>query len=892
MNRNCWLLLSAFLLVIAAGIFAPGLTVDADQKKVISASAEYPSITKTSVQDFTVKTTTDVNYLMLYAEDGKTLVKTWQASGNSTVSGDVRTWKVSQPINTPGDRKLVIKGGTTNNTPVTNAVTASFKVESTGVISASAKYATIRQGGEQVFTIKTTSDAKYLVEYAEDGFKVKTWTANSSNSTVSGNVRTWTVKQNINTAGKRTLSFKAGTTLTPTSAQRSVTFTVEEVARVDSASVKYATIGKGGTQTFTVKTNSVVQYLMLYAEGGNLVKTWAASGNSTVSGSVRTWNVSLAINTVGNRKLVFKGGTINNTPITNAITVSFKVENIQIQSVTVKCSKIAKGANQTFVVKTSADAKYLVEYAEDGFKVKIWAATDENSSVSEGVRTWTLTQPINTDGKRMLSFKAGSTSTPTSAAATVSFTVLSVDFAITTQPKDVTATIGGNATFTALASGQEPLKYHWQRRDAGMPDWVDVTSPSASGRKLTVKNVAIENYGDNYRCVVTDAKGQTLYSNSVFLGIDLSDLSIPVDETYFPDDAFRAFVVGNIDTDKNGTLSPAEIEGVTRVDVDKMNISSLKGIEFFAMLKVLCCSQNTLTTLDVSNNTALMRLSCGWNKLTTLDVRKNILLNELWCNSNQLTTLDVSKNTSLKSLRCSFNQLATLDVSKNTALEELDCSYNILKTLDVSRNTKLVTLECYKNTLYTLTLGKNTALTKLDCKNNQLSTVDASGNTALEELYCNNNRLNVLKVKSNMLWKLDCNNNQLNTLDLSNSTALRVLVCYQNQFGSLDLSHNLALEELSCSNDCLDTLDVSKNTALVELHCNNNFITSLKTGNNPALKVINCANNRLNVLDVSDLSALEELYCWNNRITTLDVSHNPLLKKFNCDDGVVVTGWH
>ena len=290
---------------------------------VISARAKYASIAKTSTQDFVVKTSSNVNYLMLYTEGAKQLVKTWAAAGNSTVSGSVRTWNVSLKINDPGNRALVFRGGTTSATAVTNMVPVAFTVLKTGVISASAKNAAIKAGGQQVFTVKTTADATKLFEYAEGGNLVKTWTASSSNSTVSGNVRTWTVSQNIQNAGKRSLIFKAGTSSTPTAAQRSAAFTVEDVW-VNSASVKYASIRKATTQTFTVKTTSNAQYLMLYAEGGNLVKTWPAAGNSTVSGGVRTWTVNLTINTPGNRVLTLKAGKTT-TPSALGKNVSFTV---------------------------------------------------------------------------------------------------------------------------------------------------------------------------------------------------------------------------------------------------------------------------------------------------------------------------------------------------------------------------------------------------------------------------------------------------------------------------------------------------------------------------------------------------------------------------------------
>ncbi|MDR3235754.1 MAG: hypothetical protein LBT48_03390, partial [Prevotellaceae bacterium] len=48
------------------------------------------------------------------------------------------------------------------------------------------------------------------------------------------------------------------------------------------------------------------------------------------------------------------------------------------------------------------------------------------------------------------------------------------------------------------------------------------------------------------------------------------------------------------------------------------------------------------------------------------------------CSDNQLTALDVSKNTALRVLRCGGNELPTLDVSKNAALIELECYKNQL----------------------------------------------------------------------------------------------------------------------------------------------------------------------------------------------------------------------
>ena len=116
-------------------------------------------------------------------------------------------------------------------------------------------------------------------------------------------------------------------------------------------------------------------------------------------------------------------------------------------------------------------------------------------------------------------------------------------------------------------------------------------------------------------------------------------------------------------------------------------------------ITVMDCSNNQITNLDVSKNTALTHLSCRDNQLTTLGLNKNTALTELRCPTNQITALDVSKNTALTRLECFGNQLAALDVSKNTALTGLECSYNQLTALDVSKNTALTELYCDYNQL-------------------------------------------------------------------------------------------------------------------------------------------------------------------------------------------------
>lgn len=112
----------------------------------------------------------------------------------------------------------------------------------------------------------------------------------------------------------------------------------------------------------------------------------------------------------------------------------------------------------------------------------------------------------------------------------------------------------------------------------------------------------------------------------------------------------------------------------------------------------LICSNNQLTELDVRANTKLTDFSCSNNSLTELDVRANTELEMFNCSNNSLKELDVSANTKLTwYFYCGGNQLTSLDVSNCTALGKLYCYDNQLTSLDVSRNTALTQLYCSYN---------------------------------------------------------------------------------------------------------------------------------------------------------------------------------------------------
>ena len=156
--------------------------------------------------------------------------------------------------------------------------------------------------------------------------------------------------------------------------------------------------------------------------------------------------------------------------------------------------------------------------------------------------------------------------------------------------------------------------------------------------------------------------------------------AVDVNEKNFPDAAFRNYVSTLDANPTNGYLTENEIDAVTEISVPMMNITSLKGIEYFTALTTLDCNSNKLTALDVTKNTALENLICVGNQLSALNVANCTTLYTLDCSENKLTTLDVTKNTALQMLYCNDNQLTALDMTANTSLSTLYCHGNKITT--------------------------------------------------------------------------------------------------------------------------------------------------------------------------------------------------------------------
>jgi len=222
--------------------------------------------------------------------------------------------------------------------------------------------------------------------------------------------------------------------------------------------------------------------------------------------------------------------------------------------------------------------------------------------------------------------------------------------------------------------------------------------------------------------------------------------------TYVPDDNFEAYLEANgmgNGTPNDDSVLTANINTVTTLVIQYQNISDLTGIEDFTALTSLYCKNNQLTSLDVSQNTALTILNCDRNNLQdTLDLTSNTLLVNLRCVINNITSLNVTNCTQLTSLYCYQNLLSVLDISTNINLGALHAESNNLDSLNLSNNLLLSWLWCGMNNLTELDLSNNLGMVHLRCERNQITSLDLSNHPNLIRFQACNNQLTSLDIRN------------------------------------------------------------------------------------------------------------------------------------------------
>lgn len=197
----------------------------------------------------------------------------------------------------------------------------------------------------------------------------------------------------------------------------------------------------------------------------------------------------------------------------------------------------------------------------------------------------------------------------------------------------------------------------------------------------------------------------------------LLNVTAMLSQTYVPDDNFEQELI-NLGYDSgplDDYVPTANITNVQLLYLQNKGITDLTGIEDFANLVLLNCSNNNLQTLDLSNNVAL---------------------SFLYADNNQLTSLDISTCTGLRFVNLNNNNLTALDCSNSIDMHDLYVNNNNLTSLILSKDTYF--LECNNNQLTSLFLNDLSLLLQIECRNNQIESLDLT-DTRVSYLVADNN---------------------------------------------------------------------------------------------------------------------------------------------------------
>ncbi|GAA3779400.1 hypothetical protein GCM10022271_09540 [Corallibacter vietnamensis] len=437
------------------------------------------------------------------------------------------------------------------------------------------------------------------------------------------------------------------------------------------------------------------------------------------------------------------------------------------------------------------------------------------------------------------------------------------------------------------------------------------------------------NSNANLTCIeVDDAQWATTNWTNISSASSFSESCS--DYTYIPDDNFEQWLIDHAyDTQLNNYVATSDIENIVSLNLISQDIDDLTGIEGFAALEHLFCSNNNLESVNLSENANLKTLIISLNNLTELDLTNNYYLETLNCSKNQLNSLQINSPVYLAELYCQENNLTHLNIYSYTHLEAINISDNPISSLGLSTNNELVTLEASnteltslsidgKPDLATLTLNDNPDLAYLILMPSYSTNVPIGGSLAtfsatncpalqcIEVLDSNWSASNWTQIDASASYSEDCHYNETYVPDDAFEQALIemgvdfYLDDYVNtnyisgvnelvisSSGILDLTgieDFTALQTLYVGGNGLQTLDVSQNTNLIYLSCGSNMINTIDVSNNPYLETLIISNTNLTTIDVSNNSLLKRLEINNTNLGTIDVSNNLELDILSCQN--------
>jgi len=333
-------------------------------------------------------------------------------------------------------------------------------------------------------------------------------------------------------------------------------------------------------------------------------------------------------------------------------------------------------------------------------------------------------------------------------------------------------------------------------------------------------------------------------------------------------------------------------------------------------LHTLDVSGNLLASLDVSRNMALTNLNASRNLLTSLDLGANEALRTLDVRYNFMADVsavqlhpqafsstfrfhpqrgsdhDVSRFFACANFLATVREYLNLDATDPVTPANLQQ----IITLDVSGQgitslaglsflTNLQRLYAANNTVANVDMTNNRSLTYLDVRGNWLESRDVitglrvgvllrfdpqafNGRNVTAQFACENFLAAVREAMGltdgaqigagDALTVTELNlagRSITNTAGIANFANLTTLNLANNPLRHLDLSSNIALQNLNVSGGCLNTLNLQNNINLTQLQASRNHLTQLNLTTNTQLQSVDIRQNFMESTGVIQLSS-------------------------------------
>ena len=419
---------------------------------------------------FTVRTHVGAKYLYLYTSAG-TQLSAWSAAKFSTTSNGVRVWTVGKTFTAVGTKSLCFRAGAGNGHLGSSRPTTVYV--NPRVTKINQNKLDVDLSGSVTFTVRTDKAAKYLYLYNSAGTQLSAWSA-AKFSTLSSGVRVWTVGKTFTNSGTQSLRFRAGSGNGRLGSSRTTTVYVN--ARVKQINQNKLDVDLSGSVTFTVRTDVAAKYLYLYNSAGTQLSAWSAAKFSTTSNGVRVWTVGKTFTNSGTQSLLFRAGVGNGHLGSSRATTVYV--NPRVTRINQNKLDVDVGGSVTFTVRTDVAAKYLYLYNSAGTRLSGWSAANY-STVSSGVRVWTVTRTFSNSGTQSLRFRAGASNghIGSSRATTV---YANPRVTKITQNK-LTVNAFGSVTFTVNTHVGAKYLYLYDSADTLLSAWSAAKFSSVSG---------------------------------------------------------------------------------------------------------------------------------------------------------------------------------------------------------------------------------------------------------------------------------------------------------------------------------------------------------------------------------------------------------------------------